>query len=87
MGIVRLLVPTGRCPGYGIDHIKRVKEGGADEPWRTGKDAFARSACATHGFPSRVSLSAPPAVEGRGAKSRRRCQATCRGPCGPRGDS
>jgi hypothetical protein len=23
MGIVRLLVTTGRCPGYGIDHIAR----------------------------------------------------------------
>jgi hypothetical protein len=32
---------TGCCPGYVIDHIKRVKEGGADEPWRTGKDAKA----------------------------------------------
>jgi hypothetical protein len=27
------------CPGYVIDHIKPRKDGGADEPGQTGKDA------------------------------------------------
>jgi hypothetical protein len=81
MGIVRLPETSPRFPGYVIDHLKTRKEGGADQPWAD------REALRSHGFASRVSLSAPPAVEGRGFKSRRRCQATCTGPCGPRGDS
>jgi len=50
MRIVRLLVATSCCPGYVIDHIKALKEGGAGEPGQTGKDAIARSALATHGL-------------------------------------
>jgi hypothetical protein len=46
MGIVRLPVATGRCPGYVIDHVQPLKEGGADEPrnmrWQTTQDAKAK---------------------------------------------
>ena len=54
MGIVRLPVPTARCPGYVSDHIKPRKEGGAEEPWQTGQDAIARSAFASHGSAGRM---------------------------------
>jgi hypothetical protein len=36
-----LLATTARFPGYGIDHGKARKEGGADEHWQTGKEAKA----------------------------------------------
>ena len=44
MGIVRLPVITARRPGYVIDHVKAVKDGGAHEPWQTGKDDHAAHA-------------------------------------------
>ena len=34
---------SGRCPGYVIDQVKTLKEGGADEPWQSGEDAKAKN--------------------------------------------
>jgi hypothetical protein len=48
MGIVRLPVPTPRCPGYGIDHVKARKEGGADVPQTDRRDRGAL-VCAHNG--------------------------------------